>query len=149
MTLEQIYEAVLSSQPFEWHTEELRNSQDGHAWVATLKSNASIKLKWGHVCNNDLQEPWVKKLFTKKASSEDAEILHEGFSVWTETYVSVEGGKGMIPMPRIDSLEIPADLMRFICLLNALSKNPPTWLDASVKAIEFEENQDKWPNPSL
>lgn len=147
MIQEQIFAAVLSSQPSEWHTKELRNSQDGYAWVATLKSNASIKLKWGRVCNDDFDEPWVQKLFTKKASSEYAEILHEGLPALTQIYISVEGGKGMIPMPRVNSLEVPAGLMRFVCLLNALSKNPPTWLDASVKAIGLEENQDKWPNP--
>jgi hypothetical protein len=135
---------IVTSEPSEWHLEELRDF-DGHAFVATLNSNASIKIQWGKTCVENFSEPWLKTLLSSEASSEDAEILHEGHPLWTETYLMVENRRALLPMPKYGTQRVSADQMRFVGLLNALSRNDSTYLNAYLKLNEIEETQEEWP----
>jgi hypothetical protein len=144
MTSREIIDAVLSSQPSEWHLEELRGF-DGHAFVATLNSNASIKILWGKTRVENFHEPWLKTLLKSEVSSEDAEILHEGHPLWTETYLMVENRRALLPMPRVGTQTVPADQMRFVGLLNALSRNDSTYFNAYLKLNGIEEIKEEWP----
>jgi hypothetical protein len=144
MTSEQIFETIRSSHAFEWHREELRNVE-GHAFVATLKSNASIKIQWGRTCIRDFAEPWLKTIFKSEASVEDAEILHEGHKLWTERYLVIDNRRALLPLPKSTSRTIPRDQIHFASLLNALSSNDSTHFDACLKLNEIEATEEGWP----
>jgi hypothetical protein len=134
MTIEQLFSEIFLSQPHDWHAEELMN-EDGYAWVATLKSDVSIKLQWGRTCVSEFDEPWTRKFPNHEATSEYAEVLHQGSPVYREIYVAADGGKVLLPMPRIETLEVPTNKLRFAALLNVLNSNDPTWFSSWVEMV--------------
>jgi hypothetical protein len=144
MTGKQIFEAVRSSQPSDWHREELRNVH-GHALVATLNSNASIKIQWGKTCEKNFREPQFKTILTPEVSSEYSEVLHEGHPILTEIYLVAENRRALLPMPNQETREVPADKAHFVGLLNALSGNDSHWTNAYIKKNEIEETEEEWP----
>jgi hypothetical protein len=144
MTIEQLLSAILLSQPCDWHAEEL-TSHDGHAWVATLKADISIKIQWGRTCMPDFDEPWIWKFPNHECASEYAEVLHQGSVVFHEVYVAADGGRVLFPMPDITTLEVPTNKLQFVALLNALSRNDPAWFSACVGLARVTETDEDWP----
>jgi hypothetical protein len=144
MMRKQIFETILLSQPSDWHREELRNIE-GHAFAATLNSNASIKIQWGKTCAERFREPWLKTILTPEVSSEYSEVLHEGRPILTEIYLVAENRRALLPMPNQETREVPADKAHFVGLLNALSGNDSHWTNAYIRKNEIEETEEKWP----
>lgn len=144
MTLQELFHKIISSEPDDWHAEELRN-EDGHAWIATLKSDIDIQIQWGRACVREFEEAWTQKFPNREASSEYAEVLYRGHVVLSDVYVSVDGGRALLPMPTIRTLEVPQQRLFFVGLLNALSRNDPMQFPLYIRTAGIVETYDDWP----
>ena len=146
MTLKEVVNSVVGSQVPDWHVLEAHSSDEhGHSFCATFKPDVSITMRWGRSCNSEFREDWTDKFLNKEAASEYVEIFFSGSPVLREIYVSVDGCKGILPMPKLPSLEAPSRALYFAGLLNVLSRNDPRQFDHYVKLAGIKETEKPWP----
>ena len=145
MTLQELIERIKMSSPGDWHKIggfpsyrdkfTLHSNADSrwvevepHDVVAVYKPDVSITMAWGLTVHADFQEPWANEFPDRRASSHYVDIFFNSALVFREMYVSVDGGRAYLPLPRrAEAHVIPADYARFVCLLNALSFHVSQW----------------------
>lgn len=75
---------------------------ESHGEIAVLKSNLSISIAWGLPHNNDFKEEWANKFPDPKATSSFIDFFFNGILVYRDIYVSVDGARAYIPLPKRD-----------------------------------------------
>jgi hypothetical protein len=89
---------------------EWRLFLDGHHSRAVLKQDLDVGLAWGLTWNEDFEgEVWAKHFANPSASGHYADIFWRGVPVSREQYVTVDGGRYVIPLPRQDFEHIKGD----------------------------------------
>jgi hypothetical protein len=148
VTLGEMIRLVVDSEVSDWHVLELFSDQEGdHSSRAVFKDDLSISLCWGRTRCADFEEEWTKKFIGQEAASEYAELFFNGSAIFRQIYVSVDAGKGILPMPTIPDHTVPADLLRFAGLLNGLSgMNTDGWrFGQYVQLAGIRETAEPWP----
>jgi len=74
-----------------------------------LKRDLDVGIAWGLTWNKEFAEPWTQHFADKSATGHYADILWRGAPVSREQYVTVDGGRYAIPLPRQDFHEIVPD----------------------------------------
>jgi hypothetical protein len=148
VTLKEMIRLVLDSDVSDWNVLEVFSDRDNdHSSRAVFKMELSVSLCWGRTRCPDFEEEWTKKFIGREAASEYAELFFNGSVVFRELYVSVDAGKGILPMPRIPDHTVPADLLRFAALLHGLSgMNQGGWrFGQYVQLAGIRETHEPWP----
>jgi hypothetical protein len=147
MTLQEVIRLVLGSEVRDWHVLEVHSDkEDDHVYRAVFKPNPSISLCWG-AGHHDFEEEWTKKFIGREAATERAEVFFNGSIVFRETYVEVDAGKGILPMPRISDQTVPEARLRFAGLLHDLSgKGGDEWrFGQYVQQAGLKQTGEPWP----
>lgn len=119
---------------------------------ASYQPNLAVGLAWGLDLTPDREdgwwEPWVEKFSDKEASAHFIDLLYSGTLVDRRVYVSVDGGRCMLPVPRKDYAEdtptggqvtaywISRRAYAFFRLIDSLEKESD--FDYYVQQAEFE-----------
>jgi len=128
MTLQQIRNIVDNSVSSDWHKIEgniierwewgQQNGQNytqpiSHDMLAVFKSDVDVSMAWGAVICDAFSEPWHKKLPDPSAKSVLVVLRHNGAKVDDWTFVNVDGGRYIVPLPHFNNgaYEIPVDMM--------------------------------------
>jgi hypothetical protein len=94
--------------------------------VAAYKADLSITMAWGLDVNENFQEPWAQQFPDPHASSHYVDVFYNGALVFRKQYVSVDGGRAMVPPSSTpDQLVVPAAYYTFITLLDQLTLSAP------------------------
>ena len=102
--------------------------------VAAYKPDLSITMAWGLDVNENFQEPWAQQFQDPHASSHYVDAFYNGALVLRKQYVSVDGGRAMVPLSLArDQLVVPVAYYMFTTLLDRL-----TWSEASRPSDYFE-----------
>lgn len=107
----------------EFHSIEI----DSHSNVCSLKSNLLISVAFGLLHNDNFIEPWANKFDDKSARSSFIDFFYSGALVFRDIYVSVDGGRCILPLPNqqvnestyeVERLTVSKDKAHFFRLLN-------------------------------
>jgi len=102
-----------------------------HSTLASLKTNLSIGIAWGFPHNEDFKESWANSFPDEHAASAYVDFFYNGTLIFRDVYVSVDGGRAMIPLPdrefdpvthEVRRLTVPLDKHKFFRLLDRLEK---------------------------
>jgi hypothetical protein len=115
MTLSDLINTVGSSSLGDWHRMELptvygwewgrKQGQNylepkTHSKLAVYKPDVDISLAMDATVNEDFAESWTQKFSDPKASSVAICLRYRGSIVFEWVYVSVDGGRYLLPMPK-------------------------------------------------
>lgn len=102
---------------------------DSHSEVLSLKRDLLVSVALGLSHNDDFIEPWANKFADKKAMSGFVDFFYSGALIYRDIYVSVDGGRCRLPLPRqhisdktheVERLTVPQAKADFYRLLNGL-----------------------------
>ena len=100
MTLDEILGIVLSSDPAEW--EYIADwSGDANPERAVLRDDVSVSLEWGHLVTDPVSEVWTERFSDKHAVGIYVDVLYEGGVVYRDYVISVDGGRCILPHPKV------------------------------------------------
>jgi hypothetical protein len=145
MTLKELLDAIISSSKTDWNTIVCWGAQSGpsyhnqfeffevyngqknvlhsnsHGMVASYKPDVSVTIAWGLVASKDFNEPWATNFPDSHASSHHVDVFFNNALVYRDLYVSVDGGRAKLPLPRRrDDLVVPRGYYTFIKLLDGM-----------------------------
>src|SRR5262245_27336140 len=138
MTLQEIIDRIVMSQPSDWHVmgghpsyhDRFDQVESGgqtwlelesHRTVAAFKPDASITMAWGLTVNENFQEPWANRFPDSQASSHFVDVFLNGALVYREMYVSVDGARCDLPLPlERHGGRVPLKYFAFIALVERL-----------------------------
>jgi len=103
MELDQARELVMSSGAGDWQRWEVAGplTDTSRGGRATYRADVAVELWWGKVITEDFVEPWVEHFPAHDAISINVEATYGGALVLQETFVLVDGGRHIVPRPRI------------------------------------------------
>ncbi len=111
--------------------------------VAIYIPDIAITMAFGLDSNPNFKEPWIERFTNSEASSSLVDVFHNGVFVFRSTYVNVDGGKAKLPMPKLDTLEVPDEHRRFVKLLDFLEGG--SQFAHCFNEAGFMVTNDKWP----
>ena len=149
MRLQEIIDKIVFSQPAEWRRIRRRgdfwpdplcthetalaggafDSPDvdapaEHTDYALLTSDVAIAMRWGAVAGGDYHEPWATRCPDPSAWTGLFDILYQGNLVHRDVYVSVDGDRYFLPLPRdLHDMRVPGDYAQVTALLSTLSRH--------------------------
>jgi len=91
MTLNVIRTLVNNSSRCDWHKHVEAQ--------AVFSPDIDISLDWSETVNPNFSEPWHQCLHDTGASSVSVELRHNGVPVDSWTFVIVDGGRYILPLP--------------------------------------------------
>lgn len=106
MTLDEIRTLVENSNRADWH-----KHSDA---AAVFCPDIDVSLDWGETINSNFTEPWHQTLPDPGASSISVILQHNGSPVSSWTFVVVDGGRYLVPLPRPGAgggYELSSDMM--------------------------------------
>jgi hypothetical protein len=148
LNLQDLIRLVVGSQASDWHRMDVHSEKENdHDYRAVFLPDPSISLCWGGG-RRAFQEKWTDKFIGKEAETQHAEIFLNGSIVFQEVYVSVDSGKGILPMPTASDHTVPSTRLRFARLLHYLSGNgvDERRFDYGVQLSGIKETNDPWPD---
>lgn len=104
---------------------------ESHGMRASLKSDLSIGIAWGFQSNPEFKEPWANQFPDPSASSHFVDFFYGSVLVYRDVYVSVDGGRCMLPLPdrefdpqthEVRRYTVPKDKHRFFRLLDGFER---------------------------
>ncbi len=100
MTLDEILNAVLGSDPDEW--EYIADwTGDTNPERAVLRRDLRVSIEWGRTVTDPVSEQWTMRFADKHARGIYVDVLYEGDVVFRDYAISVDGGRCILPHPRI------------------------------------------------
>lgn len=168
MTFEDVIETVASSETEDWWSEPCWGATSGpsyryqpefwelldgaknvfkmesHTNVGSYKPDVSITIAWGLTYLDDFKEPWANKFPDPKASGCYLDIFYNSALIFRVPYVTVDCGRGKLPLPNITGLTVPERYNRIIRLLDSLDHNSD--YDSFFQRAGFSIVQEKWPD---
>jgi hypothetical protein len=149
MDLNQILSILQQTYANEWqevHPVDVK----GHDYRIVYKPDVSLSVAWGTTVNSEYSDGWVERFKDRKASSHVAEIMFNGAVVYQEFYVSVDGGRCLLPLPKehfkqrdvlaepeVDYLSVTKWAVDFIRLLDEIVQGPHGEYDSHLQTAEF------------
>ena len=84
-----------------------------HDALAVFKPNIAVSLAWGATINSKFSESWHADLPDSSANAVLVVLRHNGAKVDEWTFVIVDGGRYILPLPRLSNgmYEIPTHMM--------------------------------------
>jgi hypothetical protein len=117
---------------------------DSHSNVAAYIPNPSITLAYGLRWMENFSEPWTRLFPDPTASASFADIFFNGALVFRTEYVTVDGGRTMLPMPPSrGKLSIPRSQAQFIELLDRFGK--VSSFDEDFRRAGMSVSDEVWP----
>ena len=178
MTFDDYFSLILDSEPKDWEHTGCWGSGSGpsyknmftmwgsggnkrtnidiesHSAIATFKKDLNISLAWGITVNDDFQEDWANSNADPKASSHLIDFFFGSTLVTRQYYVSVDGGRAMLPIPKIEwdeatkkprSLSISESEDKFFTLFNRINKAVILEYEKYREGADFQIVSRKWP----
>lgn len=149
MELNQILNVLQQTYANEWH-EVHPVEMKGHDYRIVHKSDVALTVEWGTTVNNQYSDSWVEPFGDKKASSHVAEILYNGTVVYQQFYVSVDGGRCLLPLPKehfkqrdvlaepeVEYLTVTKWAVDFVRLLDEIVQGPHGEYDSYLQKAGF------------
>jgi hypothetical protein len=169
MTLIQLMSLVCSSQPEEWnhivcwgatagpayrdhfqfyeiyegskHVLQVRSHTDVLVFIPDVSVTIAFGLKW----LDDFREPWTARFPDIKASSSFADVFYNGALVYRTEYVTVDGGRTMLPLPNSrTTLIVPQAQAQFVRLLDQFGKKSS--FDDDFARAGMTISSSSWPS---
>jgi len=101
VTLEEILDAVLASHPADWeYIADWRG--DSNPERAVLRPDVSVSLEWGRTVTDPVAEPWTARFADKHSVGLNVDVLYHGAVVFRDYLISVDGGRCILPHPKVD-----------------------------------------------
>lgn len=97
MTFDELISTVRESKAEQWHKMPLVD--DKHDHLAVYKADIDIAFAYGRVVNESFSETWAEKISHGKGRSIQVDLRYRGQLVSQWTFVIVDGGRLMMPMP--------------------------------------------------
>jgi len=95
-----------------------------HTDVCSYMPDLSISLAFGLKWMDSFKEPWVDQFPDSHASASFIDLFYNGTLVFRTEYVTVDGGRSRLPLPRRrNNLAIPKTQMDFIYLVDQFGKS--------------------------
>jgi hypothetical protein len=114
-TLDSLLEQVEMSSSDDWHKLDYhtpylpycggQNVLDTHYHLAVFRPDVDISLAFGATVNSDFHEPWVESFPDPHATSVAVVLRYRGTPVYEWTFVTVDGGRYLVPMPQPPNAE--------------------------------------------
>jgi len=138
MTLDEIRNICAQSQPDDWtriefplyagemtYVDEARGiGEHSHDGRAIYRPNVAISILSGHVFQAEYHADWLEHFTDKKASGQLADIAYNGVIVDRVHYVVVDGGRSVLPSPRMGTRVVSVWSDAIVRLLHALWDSP-------------------------
>jgi hypothetical protein len=103
-------------------TPEEHTFEETHGMRGAYKPDVSVGIAWGYPSNDNWHEAWVENFPDKQASSHFVDFFYNGMLVDREVYISADGGRAYIPLPKIDTLTITQWQYEFFGMLDRLER---------------------------
>ena len=114
-------DAIKDSQADRWFVSSLAHEEEGHLNHATYLYDPRISLRWGRTVNDPFVTEWTRKAFgDSPCSSFTCEALAFGNPIYSQVLVSVDGGRGALPLPRPGSLVVDSERLTIAMLIHDL-----------------------------
>ena len=115
-----------------------------HSNVAAYIPDPSITLAFGLTRLDDFREPWVKNFPDEHATASFVDVYYYGALVFRTEYVTVDGGRTKLPLPKSRSdLRVPRAQVQFIQLLDNLTSSSRFTEDFRRAGMSISD--DVWP----
>ena len=103
MTLDDILNTVLGGDPDQWeYIADWYRAPDGASRErAVFRPDVTLSLEWGPTVVDPFSEPWTEHFPHRHAASIHVDILYNGVLVFRDHLVSVDGGRCVLPQPRL------------------------------------------------
>jgi hypothetical protein len=105
MTLEELRRVCAESAPEEWHPIEGITAPEGdHYARATYRPDIRLAIAWGRerASGAEFAEPWATSFPDATATARHVDFLYAGSLVDREMYVAVDGGRCLLPLPKME-----------------------------------------------
>ncbi|HIF9299408.1 TPA: hypothetical protein ACX6QU_003366 [Photobacterium damselae] len=118
---------------------------ESHAEVYSLKSDLRISVSIGITHNDDFVESWANQFTDSKASSSFVDFFFCNQLVYRDIYVAVDGGRCMLPLPKIhvnktthkiDRLTVSREKYEFFKLLNRLTDYEHYFSQTEIEIVD-------------
>jgi hypothetical protein len=101
VTLDEIINTVLESDPADWESiADWRG--DANPERAVLRLDLGVALEWGRMVTDPVSELWTERFTDKHAVGVYVDVLYFGAVVFRDYVISVDGGRCILPHPRLD-----------------------------------------------
>ena len=95
---------------------------DAHSNCAVFKRDVAITMAWGMTAGGEYHEPWATCCLDPRARTAFVDIAYHRALVHRGVYVSVDGDRCYLPLPRdSDELHVPFAYAGLTLLLTSLS----------------------------
>lgn len=120
--------------------------ESSHAEIAVYKSDISICMAFGFQHQEKFDEKWASKFSDANVTSFFADVFYNNALVFRHRYVTVDGGRAYLPIPRNwDVLEVPSKEYQFIKLLHSIVYGNDREYDNYFRRANFKVTQEEWP----
>lgn len=119
-----------------------------HHSYMSLKKNLLVSVAWGLKQNNNFREDWANGFPDPQASSGLVDFFYSGILVYRDIYVSVDGGRAVLPLPKIERnpetyqierLTVSETRYKFFRLLNRMDA-----YDRYITGARIETENREW-----
>lgn len=103
-----------------------------HTDVCSYMPDLSISLAFGLKWMDSFKEPWVEHFPDSHASASFIDVFYNGSLVFRTEYVTVDGGRSRLPLPRTrNQLTVPKRQVELIHLVDQFGKHSSFYEDFS------------------
>jgi hypothetical protein len=100
VTLDEILNTVLGSDPADWeYIADWRG--DANPERAVFRLDLSVSLEWGRTVTDPVSERWTERFADKHAVGLYVDVLYHGAVVFRDYVISVDGGRCILPHPKV------------------------------------------------
>jgi len=118
---------------------------NSHHTTAVYRPDIAITISFGMSWQKDFDEPWAKKCPDPHASGYYVDVYYYGALVYRDVYVTVDGGRAKLPIPKSRTeLIVPQGYHQFIRLINSI-QGPPSQYDEYFGRVGLQIGDGKWP----
>ncbi|WP_288983292.1 hypothetical protein [uncultured Treponema sp.] len=121
---------------------------DSHSEYYSLKRNLLVSIACGIDSNEDFKEEWANKFMDSHASSHFVDFFYSGVLVYRDIYVSVDGGRALLPLPKrifdeerkyVKELIISKKRYEFFKLINGYCSDYDSYIqDVGFKLVDMD-----------
>lgn len=121
---------------------------DSHAEYMSLRKDLLVSVAWGLSHNDEFKEDWANNFPDPHATSSFIDFFYSGVLVYRDIYVSVDGGRCYIPLPKIirnketfkiEKIFITKNRYEFFKIINGNDSEYDSYLrDAHIEVVDGE-----------
>ena len=114
---------------------------DSHSEYYSLKRNLLVSIACGIDSNEDFKEEWANKFMDSHASSHFVDFFYSGVLVYRDIYVSVDGGRALLPLPKriFDEERKYVKRYEFFKLINGYCSDYDSYIqDVGFKLVDMD-----------